>query len=292
MDYIFPSRISDGQILTGRRLLVLLRWLDACAAGFPGAQERRHLRKLRRLLAERSEWPPGAYRATLAAWGHNSSLGIDDDVSWRACRIGGARPRVLGRSSSSDDHDDDGAVGGYPCALWMLFHTLLANARPANAYEVLTAIVQWVEEFFGCRECARHFANVWAKEGITEDHHNLQPESQRQIHAAMWLWQAHNLVRARLHAEAQGMGVDSSGQSKWQFPSVWGDCHACYTPAAQEEWQTFVDSSESITPQGRGSVVEYDSVTTGAQLVDPTAVPFGYRFEVRCNFVWSLCGEK
>ena len=266
VDYVFPSRIEGGKVLTGRRLLVLLRWLDACAASYPGASERRKVRKLRRIIAEQSEWGPGQYRAALASWGHNQTLGVDNSVSWRACQL-----------------TADGQVGGYSCAVWKLFHVLLANARPANAYETLQAIVEWIEEFFGCRECARHFAKMWEAEGITAQHENMQPEGERQIHAAMWLWQAHNLVRARLHAEHSNTSLSGRSHNKWQFPSIWSDCEACFTPSTQDEWAKVRDK---IT-QGR-EMAELPMQLEEHVHFDPKDLSFGYTFEVRSHHMCAL----
>jgi thiol oxidase len=58
--------------------------------------------------------------------------------------------------------------GGYPCGLWSLWHTLtLAQAAaatrldprtgPSDPKEVLMAMKGFIQEFFGCRDCARHF---------------------------------------------------------------------------------------------------------------------------------------
>lgn len=56
--------------------------------------------------------------------------------------------------------------GGYPCGLWSLFHTLTVNhAEEGHGNEdpkiVLKAMSGFVEHFFGCRDCARHFAQVY-----------------------------------------------------------------------------------------------------------------------------------
>ena len=55
--------------------------------------------------------------------------------------------------------------GGYPCGLWMMFHTLTVNhAEEGHGNEdpkiVVKAMAGFVENFFGCRDCARHFAQV------------------------------------------------------------------------------------------------------------------------------------
>lgn len=248
--------------LSGHRLQVLLHWLDACAANFPSAKQRIHIANLRDKLGAKLSWTPRSYDALLASWGHDKRMGIDPLESWRNCQL----------------HPNDPAVGGYSCGLWTLFHTLLANARPADAYKTLWTIVSWVEEFFGCRECAKHFASTWAAEGITPKHGNMQAETHSQMHAVLWLWQAHNSVRSRLHEDAELIndGI-TRGRNKWQFPNIWTDCQDCYTRGALREWQSFRESLklEEDIPKD-----EDDFFLIEHEHFDPKETPFGYIFKV------------
>ncbi len=64
--------------------------------------------------------------------------------------------------------------GGYPCGLWSLWHTLtLAQAaratttNPSDPKEVLLTMKGFIQEFFGCRDCARHFDQTI--EQVSED---------------------------------------------------------------------------------------------------------------------------
>ena len=53
--------------------------------------------------------------------------------------------------------------GGYPCGLWSLWHVLTvnqANMGEGDPKEVMMAMKTYIQEFFGCRECARHFDQV------------------------------------------------------------------------------------------------------------------------------------
>ena len=47
--------------------------------------------------------------------------------------------------------------GGYNCGLWLLFHTMLANADRSTAGSVLSAVHVWVKEFFGCVTIIFHY---------------------------------------------------------------------------------------------------------------------------------------
>ena len=50
---------------------------------------------------------------------------------------------------------------GYSCGLWLLFHTTIANSQWHLAPSALKLISEWVGAFFGCTECAEHFAQMW-----------------------------------------------------------------------------------------------------------------------------------
>ena len=77
--------------------------------------------------------------------------------------------------------------------MWLLLHTMLANAEHSTAGAVLSAVHVWVKEFFGCMECSMHFQTTWAREGGARmASHDT---------AVLWLWQVHNLVSSRVSAE-------------------------------------------------------------------------------------------
>eukprot|EP00966_Prymnesium_polylepis_P199355 4619784-Prymnesium_polylepis.2 len=44
----------------------------------------------------------------------------------------------------------------------MLFHSLIAHSPEATALQTLDAIIGYVVHFFGCEECATHFAAMAA----------------------------------------------------------------------------------------------------------------------------------
>ncbi|XP_050046972.1 sulfhydryl oxidase 1-like isoform X1 [Dermacentor andersoni] len=113
---------------------------------------------------------------------------------------------------------------GYPCALWMLFHSLTVSAylksggyplgRDASGADVLQAVRGYVTYFFSCRYCAVHFSTM-AK--------NLDSEVQTSQDAVLWLWRVHNKVNARL---AGDMSEDPM-HPKQPFPppTLCSDCH-------------------------------------------------------------------
>ena len=50
---------------------------------------------------------------------------------------------------------------GYPCGLWLLFHTMISNSDRAHAPLTLRTIFEWVQSFYGCIECAANFNEEW-----------------------------------------------------------------------------------------------------------------------------------
>jgi len=113
-------------------------------------------------------------------------------IAWAACRGASADAR------------------GYPCGLWLLFHTLLAQAEPhprapestrehprapetcpplqlqartdAQGVAALRAIRSYVRFFFGCQGCARHFlamSNLEVRVHDTTAHRHLQQATSR-----------------------------------------------------------------------------------------------------------------
>mmetsp|Transcript_6421 Transcript_6421/g.8236 ORF Transcript_6421/g.8236 Transcript_6421/m.8236 type:complete len:419 (-) Transcript_6421:164-1420(-) len=81
----------------------------------------------------------------------------------------------------------------YPCSLWILFHSLLANSDAHSAPYILHNIHNFVFYFFGCSECAQHFHHMFL-----EQHGRSVSGS---IEANIWLWKAHNHVSQRLFSQ-------------------------------------------------------------------------------------------
>lgn len=80
---------------------------------------------------------------------------------------------------------------GYPCSLWLLFHSLVAHSTDATALSALYAIRGYVDHFFGCDLCRRHFVGLFDAG---------PPKGVSSVDgAALWLWRAHNAVNHRLN---------------------------------------------------------------------------------------------
>nr|XP_008122395.2 PREDICTED: sulfhydryl oxidase 2 [Anolis carolinensis] len=89
---------------------------------------------------------------------------------------------------------------GYPCSFWTLFHVLTVQAATqpnallntgleGDPRAVLEVMRKYVRDFFGCRACAQHFEEM-AKGSLG----SVQTPEE----AALWLWEKHNEVNARL----------------------------------------------------------------------------------------------
>ncbi|XP_060613477.2 sulfhydryl oxidase 2 [Anolis sagrei] len=113
---------------------------------------------------------------------------------------------------------------GYPCSFWTLFHvlTVQAAARPnallntgleGNPRGVLEVMRKYVRDFFGCRACAKHFEEMAGSSLDTV----RTPEE-----AALWLWEKHNEVNARL---AGDLTEDPKfPKAQWPSPEACPSC--------------------------------------------------------------------
>ncbi|RNF07799.1 putative quiescin sulfhydryl oxidase [Trypanosoma conorhini] len=95
------------------------------------------------------------------------------EVRWRTC--GGSSPKYR----------------GFPCAMWLLYHSLTVNVDAAATAEInpLETIQSYVQYFFSCVECRQHFQ---------------QFTFSRDKDPVLQLWRAHNEVNARLAAVTAG----------------------------------------------------------------------------------------
>ncbi|KAJ3661101.1 hypothetical protein Zmor_005517 [Zophobas morio] len=111
---------------------------------------------------------------------------------------------------------------GYPCSLWRLFHFLTVNSllynvnnKKANPREVLDAMHGYVKNFFSCQHCSQHFQKMAAER-------NLGSVASLE-ESVFWLWEAHNVVNARL----SGDETEDPEYPKEQFPTKLR-CRECY----------------------------------------------------------------
>lgn len=109
---------------------------------------------------------------------------------------------------------------GYPCSMWVLFHSMLAiceDKTPNVEYDavgVLLMIRQYIDNFFSCSYCRQHFLYMTA---------NATNEIKSNSEAVLYLWKRHNNVNARLRYD------DSADPEhpKVQYPPK-ASCPKCY----------------------------------------------------------------
>lgn len=113
----------------------------------------------------------------------------------------------------------------YPCSLWSLFHVLtVAEYRKSlrqrkqwsSLHASLYAMRDYVKHFFGCTECAEHFAQMAG---------TLENELTAANASVLWLWEAHNTVNGRLKGKPSS--PEGSHLPKRQFPTF-EECPHCY----------------------------------------------------------------
>ncbi|CAF1198762.1 unnamed protein product [Adineta steineri] len=101
---------------------------------------------------------------------------------------------------------------GYPCGLWLLFHTLTVSQvqsepKRMRIVEIPSAVKSFIKHFFGCRHCSDNFMKE------TSDFHQL--DSGDKNSAIIYLWKIHNHVNKRLHGDE----TEDPKHPKVQFPS-------------------------------------------------------------------------
>jgi len=88
---------------------------------------------LKDALNRKEHWTEAHYKQLLASWGHQEPPPSGADVAnspsihYKWCRSNAA------------------GVGGYPCGLWILFHTMLANSDGKRAHLTLQIIFEWTQ---------------------------------------------------------------------------------------------------------------------------------------------------
>ncbi|KAK2183436.1 hypothetical protein NP493_312g04009 [Ridgeia piscesae] len=114
---------------------------------------------------------------------------------WVACK--GSQPRYR----------------GYPCSVWTLFHAITVNAEQIerrnsmfDPKEVPVLMNAYIQQFFGCRECANNFGKGARR---------ISSDVNGRTDAILWLWKSHNRANHWLHNDP----TEDPEQAKIQFPS-------------------------------------------------------------------------
>ncbi|KAM4861903.1 sulfhydryl oxidase 1 isoform 2-T2 [Thomomys bottae] len=181
LHYILRVEVGKFSVLEGQRLMALKNFVAVLAKYFPGqplVQNFLHSVNDWLVKQQRKKIPYNFFKFALDNRREDSVLA--EKVNWVGCQ--GSQPHFR----------------GFPCSLWVLFHTLTVQASqqsaesshgPASGQEVLQAVRSYIRYFFGCRECANHFEQMAA----ASMHEVGSPND-----AVLWLWTSHNKVNARL----------------------------------------------------------------------------------------------
>ncbi|XP_065200754.1 sulfhydryl oxidase 2-like isoform X2 [Planococcus citri] len=150
----------------------------------------------------------------------------------------------------------------YPCSVWMTFHTLSVQAyvnpkRANGTSEVLTAMSNYIINFFGCQECAEHFQEMSTT--MTGNVTSIKD-------SVLWLWKAHNNVNTRLSGDFS----EDPAFPKRQFPveSMCPKCRDSNGSWREEEVLSYLvnmytniyNSTNSSSASGRSSATRFGSV--------------------------------
>ncbi|XP_042413279.1 sulfhydryl oxidase 1-like [Zingiber officinale] len=103
---------------------------------------------------------------------------------------------------------------GFSCGLWVLFHSLSVRVADGESQLVFTAIRDFIQNFFVCDDCRRHFSEMASR--VSAPFNTTRDLS-------IWLWKAHNEVNERLVIDPR-------------FPKIiWPPnqlCPSCYTSSS------------------------------------------------------------
>jgi len=245
--YSISHEVAQHSSITGHTLESLQSYVTTLEKFFPARIEMSvFLRDLHSWVHMHQDTIRGE---DLSSWieSYQGRHGIKANKEWIGCK-------------GSEDK-----FGGYPCGLWSVWHALTinqANLGEGDPKEVLKSMQSFIEEFFGCRDCARHFSQAIeggkALEEITS--HN---------DAVLLLWKVHNKANLRLAGDIS----EDPTFPKQVFPSK-EFCSGCYLPMTGSNlWDEFdrtkvllflkdLYSKEKLSSQGLAS----DSTAEGHAL--------------------------
>ena len=230
---MFASADPSDLLGSAARRDALVQWVELLSELFPDPQVREVMGKLLRQLGKRDlEKGP----LTAAAWEHlltQSSIVQPGSYDWPTC----------GASQGAG-----GDAEAYACGLWTLFHMLAqsAFAHPdiRSADSIVATLKAFVNHFFACEECRRHFVKALDECGrlvLPGTHLHLDVCSLAVEDFPLWLWDLHNAVSLRVLEESGAarrrlyVGHSSGAFPQYLWPST-DLCPGCWTYAGDGEY--------------------------------------------------------
>ncbi|KAM6963141.1 sulfhydryl oxidase 1 [Aplochiton taeniatus] len=203
LHYSLRVELSSHPVIKGEDLSALKRYVSVLAQFFPGRpMVQRQLKSVDSWLLSHGE-AELHYSALIGQLDNIDQIpgaALPVGVNWVGCQ--GSKPHFR----------------RFPCGMWTLFHVLTVQAKntaDSDPQEVLQAMRGYVQSFFGCRECAEHFANM-AEESLAQ----VSSLST----AVLWLWSRHNRVNNRV---AGALSEDPHfPKVQWPPPDQCPQCHS------------------------------------------------------------------
>lgn len=165
------------------------------------------------------------------------------------------------------------ACGSDTCRMWSLLHTLAAEGlhRPlrmqqqpdlpavASPEELLDAVKGFLEQFFKCMYCRRHFLEQFA-----EGSYGLAAARRDAEQTVLYFWRLHNAVSVRVAAEARCAESDR----RWPPLSL---CSDCWGLDLSGRWPVLAES-EALLAASTAAAGNVSRVSRHGALPNETAV--------------------
>merc|ERR1711953_1133803 len=188
VQYSITKEVATQPILDQRKLQTLYQYLETLINFFPNMRP-----ELKNFLISLREWPVMMRLKSLTNTHYKAK--VEELLLFH-------RPFA----GTPSDWADAGCAGsspqfrGYPCSLWTLFHTLMSSATNKDLAwryhgtmsTVANTMINYIRDFFSCRDCSENFNSHVASIGYL-------PRNPDQ--SLLWLWTIHNTANVLLSGD-------------------------------------------------------------------------------------------
>ncbi|XP_042879711.1 sulfhydryl oxidase 2-like isoform X2 [Penaeus japonicus] len=217
VSYAIHHEVVQHKVISGEALKALQDFLEVLVLYLPARPAvHEFLSRLHRYITTQGDRIHGEKIAENIKTLQDQESVLPEQQEWIGCK--GSEPKYR----------------GYPCGLWITFHTITVNAVLQdgnnvnfNPKKTLQAIHGYVRHFFSCSYCSKHFQEMYA----------LDAESSVSVadDGIIWLWRGHNKVNKRLHGDAS----EDPQHPKESFPSH-SACPTCWDGSQLKEKEVLV----------------------------------------------------
>ena len=196
--YSLSHEVAQKKSIIGKSFEAFQHYLEVLIRLFPtkGREKTHHF------LQELYKW----------ANGHEDGI-LGEDLSAKIIEL---RTKFSAFSDVKDYIGCKGSspkYGNYPCALWSMWHVLTVRQAEqvvvSDPRSVLSTMVEYIDQFFGCRDCAENFL-LFSENGAA-----IKRDVKMVKDSVLWLWKAHNNANVRLKGDIQ---TDDPVYPKTVFP--------------------------------------------------------------------------